>query len=69
MEKRAITENSLKYFVKNTIEKQGKVILEGLDAKTEGYLYYSTQNKAEKLINLILKLGFLVENRLAKLLV
>lgn len=69
LENRAITENSLKYFVKNAIEKQGKVILEGLDAKTEGYLYYSTQNKAEKPINLILKLGFLVENGLAKRLV
>lgn len=69
LENRAITENSLKYFIKNTVEKQGKVVLEGLDSKAEGYLYFSTQNKAEKPINLILKLDFLVENGLAKRLV
>jgi hypothetical protein len=69
LENREITENSLKYFVKNAAEKQGKVILKGLDPKAEGYLYFSSQNKVEKPINIILKLEFLIKNGLAKRLV
>lgn len=66
LESREITENSLKMHIENKDENQGKAILKGLDSVREGYLYFSTQNKAEKPINLILKLDFLIENNLAK---
>ncbi len=44
----------------------GKIVLGELNAHQEGYLYFSTKNKAEKPINLILKLAFLIENGVAK---
>lgn len=47
----------------------GKTIIEQLHPKKEGYLYYSHLNKAEKPLNLILKLDFLIEEGLAKRLV
>ncbi|WP_190810381.1 hypothetical protein [Flagellimonas sp. S3867] len=39
----------------------GKLVLENLDPKTEGYLFFSKRNKAESPVNLILKLDFLVK--------
>ncbi|MFS4455368.1 hypothetical protein [Maribacter sp. 2304DJ31-5] len=47
----------------------GKITLDELNPQTEGYLYFSTQNKAEKPVNLILKLDFLVAIGIAKRLV
>lgn len=44
----------------------GKIIFEELNPKTEGYLYHSKNNKAEKPINLILRLNYLLESGLAK---
>tara|TARA_E500000318_G_C3552484_1_gene209536 strand:- start:1588 stop:1719 length:132 start_codon:yes stop_codon:yes gene_type:complete len=40
-----------------------------LDSKYEGYLFFSTKNKAEKPINLILKLEYLERIGIAKRLV
>ncbi|NAY91692.1 hypothetical protein GTQ34_07170 [Muricauda sp. JGD-17] len=47
----------------------GKVELKQLHPKREGYLFFSTKNKAEKPINLILKLDYLIEIGVAKRLV
>ena len=47
----------------------GKLILEELHPKKEGYLFFSTLNKAEKPINLILKLDYLIGIGVAKRLV
>ncbi|WP_228236607.1 hypothetical protein [Allomuricauda sp. M10] len=47
----------------------GKMELKELHPKKEGYLFFSTQNKAEKPINLILKLDFLEKIRVVKRLV
>ncbi|VAW11220.1 hypothetical protein MNBD_BACTEROID03-2549 [hydrothermal vent metagenome] len=44
----------------------GKIVLDKLHPYHEGYLYFSTIKKAEKPINLILKLAFLTENGIAK---
>ena len=64
-----ITENSLISFIGDTGPKHGKIKIPELDSKTEGYLYYSSHNKAEKPLNLILKLDFLIDNDLAKRLI
>jgi hypothetical protein len=69
LKSRTITENSLVIFIENSLPKQGKLKMSELDSKTEGYLYFSRYNKAEKPINLVLKLDFLIENGLAKRLV
>ncbi|MDC6365181.1 MULTISPECIES: hypothetical protein [Flavobacteriaceae] len=47
----------------------GKLELEKLSCRNEGYLYFSTKNKAEKPINLILRLNYLIEIGVAKRLV
>ncbi len=47
----------------------GKIGLEKLHPWHEGYLFFSTQNKAEKPINLILKLDYLITIGVAKRLV
>ena len=46
--------------------KSAKLALTQLDAKKEGYLYFSKLYKAEKPINLILKLDFLIRLGIAK---
>lgn len=47
----------------------GKQRLEALDERTEGYLYFSKRNKAEQPLNIVLRLDFLLENGIAKVLV
>ncbi|SFB69569.1 hypothetical protein SAMN04487891_101485 [Flagellimonas taeanensis] len=55
--------------VQNNSNLHGKFILEKLCPKKEGLLYFSTQNKAEKPINLILRLAYLEQIGVAKRLV
>lgn len=50
-------------------ETHGMVVLERLDTRTEGYLYFSSKNKSEKPINLVLKLDFLIKIGVAKRLI
>ena len=50
-------------------EVNGKLVLERLDPKNEGYLYFSSTNKVEKPVNLILRLEFLNRIGVAKRLV
>ena len=47
-------------------ETHGVVVLERLDARTEGYLYCSSKNKSEKPVNLVLKIDFLIKIGVAK---
>ncbi len=55
--------------VQDNRDVNGKFILEKLCPKKEGCLYFSTQNKAEKPINLILRLSYLEQIGVAKRLV
>lgn len=66
---RRITEDFLIEEIKKYPEKHAKLVLQRLNPKTEGYLYFSTKNKAEKPINLILRLELLITNGVAKRLV
>jgi hypothetical protein len=50
-------------------QQHGKHVLKKLNQKSEGYLYFSKDNKAEQPLNLILRLDFLIKNKLAKRLV
>ena len=47
----------------------GKTSIEELNDKREGYLYFSSFNKEEKPLNLILRLDFLIEQGIAKRLI
>lgn len=66
---RNLSENILKKYRKEGRNEQGKFELGQLNHRTEGYLYFSTRNKAEKPVNLILRLEFLVGNGIAKRLI
>ncbi|MDT0606289.1 hypothetical protein [Croceitalea rosinachiae] len=48
---------------------QGKICVNELDCRKEGYLFLSKKNKAERPLNLILKLDWLLELGVAKRLV
>lgn len=69
LETRNITPKNLEKYLNTTQEHHGKIEMAALDSKKEGYLYCSTFNKAEKPINIILKLDFLIEKGIAKRLV
>lgn len=60
---------TLKDAVSKSASQNGKIKIEQLNHRTEGYLFLSRKNKAEKPTNLILKLEFLIENSIAKRLV
>ena len=66
---KGITRQSLNRVIKKHPGKSAKQTLAQLDAKKEGYLYFSNLQKAEKPVNLILKLDFLTVNGIAKRLV
>ncbi|WP_136468497.1 hypothetical protein [Flagellimonas onchidii] len=57
--KRGLTQLFLKEVITNNKDFHGKLILENLNPKTEGYLFFSRKNKVESPINLVLKLEFL----------
>lgn len=64
------TRNVSRKTLRNSIEEsrttKGKMELNELNHSSEGYLYFSSHNKAEKPINLVLKLDFLIEQNIAK---
>lgn len=64
-----LTQENLENYQKEVNGKHGKFVLKELHSHSEGYLYSSTKNKAEKPLNLILKLDFLIENGVAKRLI
>lgn len=69
LDQKGITKKYLVESFKNSGSQHGKIILDPLDYRKQGYLFYSKTNKAEKPLNLILKLDWLIENKIAKRLV
>jgi len=61
-----LNEDYLNTFCLDNKNKHGKIKLPRLHHKTEGYLFISSENKAEKPINLILRLDFLIKKGIAK---
>lgn len=61
--------NILKAAISKSVSENGKIKITQLNHRTEGYLFLSRINKAEKPTNLILKLDFLIENKIAKRLI
>ncbi len=64
-----LTVHRLSKYGEKTHGEHGKIVLKELHPFWEGYLYSSTKNKAEKPLNLILKLDFLMGLGIAKRLV
>ncbi len=64
-----ISQSRLEKVVSKQTNHDGKMSLEGLCPKKEGYLFFSTKNKAEKPVNLILKLDYLITIGVAKKLI
>ena len=69
LEAKNITLTTLKEAISKATSPNGKIKLEQLNYSTEGYLFLSRKNKAEKPTNLILKLDFLIKNKIAKRLI
>lgn len=69
LKQRKISKTSLKQKIEKNLELHGKLKIIELKHRTEGYLYFSKNNKVEKPINLILKLDFLIHQGIAKRLV
>lgn len=69
LESRNLPKKSLERYVSDHFGHHAKLEIPQLNSRTEGYFYFSTQNKAEKPVNLILKLDFLIENGVARRLV
>lgn len=64
-----VTERRLESYIENSNGNHGKVKLNELNDKKEGYLYVSRNNKVEQPVNLVLRLDFLILNGLAKRLI
>jgi len=64
-----LSQKGLEQIISKNQNKHGKLTLEQLNPKSEGYLFFSTKNKAEKPVNLILKLDYLERIGVAKKLV
>jgi len=69
LESRNIDEKELEICIAEHSKKQGKLTIDQLNDRKEGYLYFSSNNKVEKPVNLILKLHFLEQNGVAKRLI
>ncbi len=69
LDKVELSQKQLEGIISKNQDIHGKLNLEQLNPKSEGYLFFSTKNKAEKPINLILKLDYLIRIGVAKRLV
>ena len=63
---RGLSEKILGDIIDLNRNNMGKLEIDQLDSNSEGYLYFSKLNKAEKPINLVLKLDFLTYIGVAK---
>ena len=63
---KGLDEDFLKSRVLEHLGFHGKMELPGLDLRNEGYVHFSSKNKAEQPINLVLQLDFLKEIGVAK---
>ncbi len=61
-----LTKKRLERIIYKNLDMHGKLNLEQLHPKSEGYLFFSTKNKAEKPVNLVLKLDYLIRIGVAK---
>lgn len=52
-----------------SVYNHGKIVLDQLNQKKEGYLFLSSKNKIEEPLNLILRLDWLLETKIAKRLI
>ena len=70
LEKKGLTNLILENYDKafRTDKKNGKTPIKELNASKEGYIFCSHSNKAEKPINLILKLNYLIKMNVGKVL-
>ena len=66
LEKRNVTQQYLLDCYASSKNQHGKLVLDKLDDKSEGYLFHSKSNKAETPLNLILKLDWLIREGIAK---
>ena len=69
LEKLGLTEDFLRRTALEHKDVHGKLVLEHLNPRKEGYMFFSTRNKAEMPINLVLKLEYLIEIGVAKKLI
>ena len=69
LEEVGLSQKRLERIISENHSIHGKLNLKQLNPKSEGYLFFSTKNKAEKPVNLILKLDFLIKIGVAKKLV
>jgi len=63
---KGVSEKRLCSYIKENKGVQGKLPIKELNDRKEGYLYFSTTNKLEKPVNLILKLDFLLNEKVGK---
>ncbi len=61
-----LTKENLEQIILKHSKHHGKMQLEQLCSRKEGYLFFSTKNKAEKPVNFILKLDYLIRIGVAK---
>ncbi|WP_047246898.1 hypothetical protein [Maribacter thermophilus] len=66
LKEKGVSELSISKRWSHSKKPHGKIILNELDSRSEGYIYYSKNNKVEKPLNLVLKLDFLINNGIAK---
>ncbi|MEC8832938.1 MAG: hypothetical protein VX772_11305 [Bacteroidota bacterium] len=69
LKRKGLNSTFLKQLVYVHKQINGKLEVKELHPKTEGYLFFSTKNIAEKPVNLILKLDYLERIGVAKKLV
>ncbi|NJB71459.1 hypothetical protein GGR42_001921 [Saonia flava] len=63
---KGINNSSLSAYIESNTAQNGKLIIDELNSKNEGYLFFSSSNKKEKPVNLILKLEFLLNENVGK---
>ncbi|WP_291870941.1 hypothetical protein [Maribacter sp.] len=66
LKSKKITQETLCSYIDVKNKTHGKINIKELHNYQEGYLYFSSNNKVEKPLNLILKLDYLIENGVAK---
>ena len=69
LQSKSINNRSVSALISQMNKTHGKHRIPELNDRTEGYLFFSRQNKNEQPINLILRLSFLIDHKIAKKLV
>ncbi|MGN7513424.1 MAG: hypothetical protein ACTHOM_03550 [Allomuricauda sp.] len=69
LDKKGLSQTYLERIITENKGLNGKLNLDKLDARNEGYLFFSSSNKIEKPVNLILRLDYLQRIGVAKRLV